>query len=144
MGDFVSRVEWVDRSYDAAECRCRVEGNGILGTIRAQDAENVALLEAALSQVMGGDRNLVGEAEQSDERIEGFRGRVVPLVDLIMGVAQGRMSDDEISASGSVRGGGGKQGLQFVTVGSLVYDRVRAAGLGRYIPTEWFLQDIRD
>ena len=67
-----------------------------------------------------------------------------PLVDLIAGTATGRARDDEISASGGVRGGGGKQGLQFVTVSSLVYDRARAAGLGREIPTDWFLQDIRD
>jgi ornithine cyclodeaminase/alanine dehydrogenase-like protein (mu-crystallin family) len=74
----------------------------------------------------------------------GFRGRAVPLVDLIAGTTPGRTSDAEISSSGGVVRGGGKQGLQFVTVASLVYDRARAAGLGREIPTEWFLQDIRD
>jgi alanine dehydrogenase len=37
-----------------------------------------------------------------------------------------------------------KQELQFVTVGSLVYDLAKQAGLGREVPTEWFLQDIRD
>ncbi len=74
----------------------------------------------------------------------GFRGRAVPLVDLIAGTNPGRSSDLEISSSGGVVRGGGKQGLQFVTVASLVYDRARAAGLGREVPTEWFLQDIRD
>lgn len=84
----------------------------------------------------------------SPARGEGIssRGRTVPLVDLISGRAKGRANDREISASGGVRGGagGGKQGLQFVTVGSLVYDLAKAAGLGREVPTEWFLQDIRD
>jgi alanine dehydrogenase len=37
-----------------------------------------------------------------------------------------------------------KQGMQFVTVGSLVYDLAKKAKLGREVPTEWFLQDIRD
>ncbi|MGH7772761.1 MAG: hypothetical protein ACREQA_11080 [Candidatus Binatia bacterium] len=36
------------------------------------------------------------------------------------------------------------KGLQFVTVSSLVYDLAKKAGLGRDVPLEWFLQDIRD
>jgi len=74
-----------------------------------------------------------------------FSGRVVPLAELIAGSVPGRASSEEISSSGGVLGGpSGKQGLQFVTVGSLVYDRANAAGVGRRVPTEWFLQDIRD
>ena len=64
-------------------------------------------------------------------------------MDLIAGTKQGRQSLDEISVRGVTRGAG-KQGLQFVTLASLVYDKARAAGLGREVPTEWFLQDIRD
>lgn len=77
-------------------------------------------------------------------RDAGFQGRRVPLTDLIGGNARGRVRDEEISASGGVADSGGKQGLQFVTVGSLVYDLVSQAELGRQVPTEWFLQDIRD
>ena len=39
---------------------------------------------------------------------------------------------------------GGNQGLQFAAVGSLVYNKCRDGKLGRPLPTEWFLQDIRD
>jgi hypothetical protein len=65
---------------------------------------------------------------------------------LITGEARGRLTDREISASSGVKVGGedSVKGLQFVTVGSLVYDRAREAGLGRKVPTDWFLQDIRD
>jgi alanine dehydrogenase len=65
---------------------------------------------------------------------------------LITGATSGRLNDQEISASSGVKVGGedSVKGLQFVTVGSLVYDRAKAAGLGREVPTEWFLQDIRD
>ncbi|MDP2645075.1 MAG: hypothetical protein Q8P24_09055 [Desulfobacterales bacterium] len=73
-----------------------------------------------------------------------FKGRITPLVDLIVGSEAGRESDDEVSASGGVVGMGGKQGLQFVTVSSLVFDLAKKAGLGREVPTEWFTQDIRD
>ena len=38
----------------------------------------------------------------------------------------------------------GNQGLQFAAVGSLVYRKCREQQLGRPLPTEWFLQDIRD
>ena len=65
-------------------------------------------------------------------------------MELIAGTGVGRSGGKEISASRGLRGGGGKQGLQFVTVSSLVYDLATAAGLGREIPTEWFLQDIRN
>jgi alanine dehydrogenase len=38
----------------------------------------------------------------------------------------------------------GNQGLQFSAVGGLVYTICRERGLGMEIPTDWFLQDIRD
>jgi len=38
----------------------------------------------------------------------------------------------------------GNQGLQFSSVGGLVYRKAVEARMGREIPTEWFLQDIRD
>ena len=60
---------------------------------------------------------------------------------------KGRLSEREISASGgalrSTKTEGG-QGLSFVTVGRLVYNLAREKGLGRELPTEMFLQDIKD
>ncbi len=38
----------------------------------------------------------------------------------------------------------GNQGLQFSSVGGLVYKACKKLGLGKQIPTEWLLQDIRD
>jgi hypothetical protein len=37
----------------------------------------------------------------------------------------------------------GNWGVQFSSVGALVYRNAKAAGLGHELPTEWFLQDIR-
>ncbi|MBM2810061.1 MAG: ocd2 [Chloroflexi bacterium] len=102
------------------------------------------------STYLAGDRDVLDRArgqrphQGAGRESNGFHGRVVPLVDLIAGVARGRLQADEISSSAGSRSGGGKQGLQFVTVASLVYDQAKAAGLGREVPTEWFLQDIRD
>ena len=87
-----------------------------------------------------------GPARRRARKDQDFHGRLVSLPSLITGASSGRSNDQEISASSGVKVGGedSVKGLQFVTVGSLVYDRANAAGLGREVPTEWFLQDIRD
>jgi alanine dehydrogenase len=69
--------------------------------------------------------------------------RSVPLADLIQGRAQGRLTDAEISSSSGV-GGGGTSGMSFVVVGKLVYELARERGLGTEIPTDLFLQDVRN
>jgi len=60
--------------------------------------------------------------------------------DLVSGAARGRASDRDITVYHNV----GYQGLQFAAVGALAYRKAREKGLGRELPTEWFLQDIRD
>lgn len=59
---------------------------------------------------------------------------------LMAGEAEGRTSDDQITFYRNV----GNQGLQFSSVGQVVYRKAVEAGIGRELPTEWFLQDIRD
>jgi len=66
--------------------------------------------------------------------------KVVYLADVLSGAKPARRSDDEITYSER----GNLQGAQFYAVAAKVYEAARAAGLGREIPTEWFLQDIRD
>ncbi|MEA2904888.1 MAG: alanine dehydrogenase [Alphaproteobacteria bacterium] len=64
----------------------------------------------------------------------------VTLADLVQGKARGRTAADQISYSER----GNLQGAQFYAVAGKVYEAVKRAGLGREIPTEWFLQDIRN
>lgn len=92
-----------------------------------------------------------GRASADTERARAPREshtRAVAMTDLIAGRVPGRLSEPEISSSGAGSGARdlseGKQGLQFVTVASHVYDLARQTGLGHQVPTEWFLQDIRD
>ncbi len=59
---------------------------------------------------------------------------------LLAGRAEGRTRDDQITFYRNV----GNQGLQFSAVGQIVYRKALQAGGAREIPTEWFLQDIRD
>ena len=64
----------------------------------------------------------------------------VTLADLVGGAKPGRTSDDQITWSER----GNLQGAQFYAVAGRVYEAARREGLGREIPTEWFLQDIRN
>ena len=64
----------------------------------------------------------------------------VTLAELVEGRKQGRSCADQITYSER----GNLQGAQFFAVAGKVYEAARNAGLGREIPTEWFLQDIRN
>jgi ornithine cyclodeaminase/alanine dehydrogenase-like protein (mu-crystallin family) len=66
--------------------------------------------------------------------------RTITFADIVADNGKGRTSDDQISFSER----GNLQGNQFWPLAGRVYELARAQGLGREIPTEWFLQDIRD
>lgn len=60
--------------------------------------------------------------------------------DVISGKAPGRVDDSQISFYYTV----GNWGVQFSSVGGLVYRKAKEQGLGHELPSEWFLQDIRN
>lgn len=62
------------------------------------------------------------------------------LTDLRTGKVAGRSSDSDVTLLVAT----GTQGLQFAAVGGKALELARGAGLGHELPTEWFLQDIRD
>jgi hypothetical protein len=66
--------------------------------------------------------------------------RVVWFADLLNRAKPGRTSRDQITYSER----GNLQGAQFFSVAGLVYEAAKSAGKGREIPTEWFLQDVRN
>ncbi len=66
--------------------------------------------------------------------------RLITFADLLGGTNRGRTSATEITYSER----GNLQGAQFFAVAGRVYELAKEKGLGRDIPTEWFLQDIRD
>jgi alanine dehydrogenase len=70
----------------------------------------------------------------------GFGGAYPDFCDLMFGRAKGRTSADQVTFYHNM----GNQGLQFAAVGGLVYRKVRDQSIGRSVPTEWFVQDIRD
>ena len=62
------------------------------------------------------------------------------LVDVVAGHIPGRSDDRQVTCFYNVVG----SGITFPAVGAKLYQRARQQGLGREMPTEWFLQDIRD
>lgn len=66
--------------------------------------------------------------------------RAIFLKELLDGTKPGRTSDQQITYSER----GNIQGAQFFAVAGAVYEACKAKGLGHELPTEWFLQDIRD
>jgi ornithine cyclodeaminase/alanine dehydrogenase-like protein (mu-crystallin family) len=97
------------------------------------------------------DEHISWEARPNAEKFgDGRRGKKahgvtipekrITLADLVAGKVKGRTSDDQITYSER----GNLQGAQFYAVAGRVYELAKAAGLGHEIPTEWFLQDIRN
>ncbi|MGH7796711.1 MAG: ornithine cyclodeaminase family protein [Candidatus Binatia bacterium] len=66
--------------------------------------------------------------------------RAVYFSEILSGAKTGRTSDKQITYSER----GNIQGAQFFAVAGKVYELAKAKGLGKNIPTEWLLQDIRD
>jgi ornithine cyclodeaminase/alanine dehydrogenase-like protein (mu-crystallin family) len=64
----------------------------------------------------------------------------ITLADLIAGRVKGRTSHSQITYSER----GNLQGAQFFSVAGRAYEAAKRLGLGREIPTEWFLQDVRN
>ena len=67
--------------------------------------------------------------------------RELPLfADLARGNVLGRTNDQQITFYANT----GNQGLQFAAVGGLMYRNAVSRAVGRMLPTDWFVQDIRD
>jgi alanine dehydrogenase len=86
---------------------------------------------------------LAGSAEEL-KRLPAKGGRQRPkwptFVDMASGRAEGRTSPGQVTHYEAI----GNFGLQFSSVGAELYRRARERGLGRELPTEWFLQDLRN
>ena len=67
-------------------------------------------------------------------------GNDVLFADIVAGRERGRTSEAQITYSER----GNIQGAQFYAVAAAAYEEARRLGIGRELPTDWFLQDIRD
>lgn len=87
----------------------------------------------ALERILS-DRDLRDDVET--RRFDEFRAKIHLLSDLLVGSVPGRTRPDQITLMEKTWG----LGIEFAAVGRLVYERAKAEGVGREIPTEWFTQ----
>ena len=105
--------------------------------LKAYSEETFHARAGFLSYVAGTteERSKVPHVKLSDDIIGLPR-----LAEIIAGKAKGRTDAKQTSFFLNV----GAIGAQFEAVAALVYERARELGLGHEIPTDWFLQDVRD
>jgi alanine dehydrogenase len=114
---------------------------GTAGGSPAQDSDRQRT-EVGLSPIA----YIAGSAEEMTRlpaprpELRGFGGDYPHFAELALGKVGGRVRDDQITFYHNI----GNQGLQFSSVGGAVYRKAVTQGLGREVPTAWFVQDIRD
>ena len=94
---------------------------------------------------IGGEAAVVAGSAKEIERIANpqvdiFSKEFPLLTDIMSGRLQGRIGRDQLTFFVN----SGTQGLQFAATAGYVVREAKRRGLGREIPTGWFLQDIRD
>jgi len=124
----------------AAETRFDVKIRQGIGGLRLPETERIR------REIGGSPIAWIAGTRDQMERLpgktkgSGFGVDYPDFCDLVYGRAEGRTSDSQITFYHNI----GNQGLQFASVGGLVWRKACELGLGRTLPTEWFVQDIRD
>jgi len=94
---------------------------------------------------IGGEAAVVaGNAEEikriANPKVDIFSSDLPLLTDIMSGKLRGRTDKNQVTFFAN----SGTQGLQFASTAGYVVREAKRRGLGQQIPTDWFLQDIRD
>jgi alanine dehydrogenase len=105
----------------------------------------VETLDEGMVRLHGNVGYLAGQPEEKaripNPTVDNYRGGFFKyFMDLKAGKIPGRTNPRQITFFINA----GTQGLQFAACAGKVYQLAKEKGLGRELPTEWFLQDIRD
>jgi alanine dehydrogenase len=143
----VEDLSWVDRGAHLTTVRAMEWPMDVLklATSTAKLGKNtLGALDDGMQRIHGTASYVAGQPDEQrripNPKEDIYQGSYVSLVDLMVGRATGRTSPEDITFFIN----SGTQGLQFAAVAGKVYQLAKERGLGRTIPTEWFLQDIRD
>lgn len=100
--------------------------------------------------VLGRGHSPVAIAAGSDEQLArlpsgaehemGYDMKLPTFTDYLRGDVEGRTEDDQVTFWHNI----GNHGLQFAAVGAVAYRKAKEQGMGRELPTEWFLQDVKN
>jgi alanine dehydrogenase len=118
-----------------------------LSSVRGSREVGVGAMEHAdvygVHSLEFGPMNVVGEPEHPD-RYPGVPGRMefpdkaVSLAQIVSDPRHQRTEARQLTYFNNNRG----LGIQFTALGKVAYDRAVEQGIGRELPTEWFLMDI--
>jgi alanine dehydrogenase len=115
---------------------------GVAGAVLGKDENDPRIKSGVggspLAYIAGSDEQMKRLPSEQNQTL--FRRDFADFNDLAHGRVNGRTSDEETT----VYINGGNQGLQFASVSGLAYEAALAKQRGNTIPTDWFLQDIRD
>jgi ornithine cyclodeaminase/alanine dehydrogenase-like protein (mu-crystallin family) len=105
----------------------------------------VDTMEEGMVRLHGNVGYIAGQPEERERipnpEVDNYRGGFFQyFMDLKAGKIPGRINSQQITFFINA----GTQGLQFAACAGKVYELAKAKGIGRELPTEWFLQDIRD
>lgn len=126
-----------------AEAFDRIDLSLRLGTSPAPwGLEEFALPDEYITYAARPDDDIGFKMKRKRHRAHGVQGgdKSVMLADVLSGRRKGRTSSAQVTYSER----GNVQGAQFYSVAGKVYELAKAEGLGKEIPTDWLLQDIRD
>jgi alanine dehydrogenase len=105
----------------------------------------VDTMDEGMVRLHGNVGYIAGQPEERSRipnpEVDNYRGGFFRyFMDVRAGKAAGRTDPKQLTFFINA----GTQGLQFAACAGRVYELAKAAGAGREIPTEWFLQDVRD
>jgi alanine dehydrogenase len=117
--------------------RCDISVKLGKNTIEAMD-EGMVRLHGNVGYIAGQPQE---RSRIPNPTVDNYKGDYFKyFMDLRAGAVAGRTSNEQISFFINA----GTQGLQFAACAGRVYQLAKEKGVGRELPTEWFLQNIRD
>jgi alanine dehydrogenase len=101
-------------------------------------------LDVGMRRIGGEAAVVAGNEEEikriANPRVDIFSSDFPLLTDIMSGKLKGRTDRNQVTFFAN----SGTQGLQFASTAGYVVREAKRRGLGQEIPTNWFLQDIRD
>lgn len=141
-GQHLTNVGPAEISRDVFErCEVRIK-QGVSGWPKGiADLDRVVLGRGhSPVAIAAGSEEELARLPSGKEHEMGYDMRLPTFADHLRGEVPGRTSDDQVTFWHNI----GNHGLQFAAVGAVAYRRAKEAGLGRELPTEWFLQDVKN
>jgi alanine dehydrogenase len=117
--------------------------NGELDTVTIQRSDVIAVRASDISTHWSAPGLQPREATKVATLNTSDEVKLQELGAIMTGRASGRISADQITLfGGSGTGGSSGLGIQFAAAAYKIYEKARSMGVGREIPTDWFLEDV--